>query len=67
MDLIYRFEKILKRKKVKGKKMALVKWLGNEGVNLNRNHDPVAKDFLDRAYVKELKDETDTLYFKSDY
>ena len=31
------------------------------------NHDPVAKDFLDRAYVKELKNETDTLYFKSDY
>ena len=28
---IYRFEKILKRKKVKGKKMAMVKWLGNEG------------------------------------
>ena len=27
-DDLYRVEKILKRKKVKGKKMALVKWLG---------------------------------------
>ena len=25
---VYRAEKVLKRKKVKGKKMALVKWLG---------------------------------------
>ena len=27
-DGVYRVEKILKRKKVRGKKMALVKWLG---------------------------------------
>ena len=29
-DDVYKVEKILKRKKVKGKKMALVKWLGDD-------------------------------------
>ena len=37
-----------------------------EGVNLNLNNI-IAKDFQHRAYVKELKNGTDTLYFKSKY
>ena len=32
-DDVYRVEKILKRKKVKGKKMALVKWLWYDSIH----------------------------------
>ena len=35
-DDVYKVEKILKRKKVKGKKMALVKWLGYDNRHNNK-------------------------------